>query len=208
MDHVQAVGDALRLSVGDARRMVARIVSRDTRDMDQPAVVRAAIESAAENLSDGVVAPAFWYLLGGLPGILIYKMVNTADSMIGYRTDRYEAFGKAAARLDDAMNWIPARLTAGLMAIAGQLRSGWPEIRKDAGRHKSPNAGWPEAVTARVLNVALAGPRSYDGQVRSLPFVHEAGDQTPDADAIDQMVRLLWRTWMVLLAACLLIALF
>ncbi|MFN3291893.1 MAG: CobD/CbiB family cobalamin biosynthesis protein, partial [Gemmobacter sp.] len=115
-DHVQAVADALRLSLADGRLMVARIVGRDTAAMDEAAVARAAIESAAENLSDGVVAPAFWFLVAGLPGILIYKAINTADSMIGHRTPRHEQFGWAAARLDDVLNLIPARLSALLIA--------------------------------------------------------------------------------------------
>uniref|UniRef100_UPI003563BE0B adenosylcobinamide-phosphate synthase CbiB n=1 Tax=Shimia sp. TaxID=1954381 RepID=UPI003563BE0B len=149
VDHVQAVGDALRLSLGDGRRAVARIVSRDTDGMQADAVARSAIESAAENLSDGVIAPAFWLLVGGLPGLLVYKIVNTADSMIGYRTPRHEAFGWAAARLDDVLNWVPARLTALLIALGHFGLGHWPEIRRDAARHRSPNAGWPEAAMAR-----------------------------------------------------------
>ena len=112
VDHVDAVANALHLSLAEGRAAVAKIVGRDTAAMDEPDVARAAIESAAENLSDGVIAPAFWFLLLGLPGLLAYKMVNTADSMIGYRTPQHEDFGKAAARVDDVLNWIPARLTA------------------------------------------------------------------------------------------------
>ncbi|MDZ4135020.1 MAG: adenosylcobinamide-phosphate synthase CbiB, partial [Paracoccaceae bacterium] len=142
VQHVQAVGNALRLSLGDGRRMVARIVGRDVTALDAPGVARAAIESAAENLSDGVVAPAFWFLLGGLPGLMIYKITNTADSMIGHRTARHQDFGWAAARLDDVLNWVPARITAALIAVG----HGWfrpAPILRDAPLHRSPNAGWP-----------------------------------------------------------------
>ena len=208
VQHVQAVADALRLSVEDGRMMVARIVSRDTRDMDQGDVARAAIESAAENLSDGVIAPAFWFLILGLPGILIYKVVNTADSMIGYRTEKYEAFGWAAARLDDVLNWVPARLTAVLIALSAGMFCGWAAIRADARLHRSPNAGWPEAAMARILNVALAGPRSYEGERRALPFVHEAGDHDIGPDQVDDAVTCLWRAWAGLVFICAAIAIF
>ena len=194
VDHVQAVGDALRLSVGDGRRMVARIVGRDTRDMDRPAVARAAIESAAENLSDGVIAPVFWFAVAGLPGLLIYKITNTADSMIGYRTPRHADFGWAAARFDDVLNLIPARLTALLIwAVTG--RRGWRGILRDAPLHRSPNAGWPEAAMAHGLDIALSGPRSYEGEMRDFPFVHADGQRDLTPDHIDAAVRVLWRTW-------------
>jgi adenosylcobinamide-phosphate synthase len=205
-EHVQAVGDALRLSIGDGKQMVARIVGRDTAGMDEPAVVRAAIESGAENLSDGVIAPAFWFLLAGLPGLLIYKVTNTADSMIGHRTPKYEEFGWAAARFDDLLNLIPARLTAVLIAV-GHLR--WPvaPILRDAPLHRSPNAGWPEAAMAVVLNVALSGPRSYDGNMRDFPWVWPEGSRDPGPDQIDASVQALWRAWAVMLALVVLIAL-
>lgn len=208
VQHVQAVADALRLSVADGRMMVARIVSRDTAQMDQGDISRAAIESAAENLSDGVIAPAFWFLIAGLPGILAYKVVNTADSMIGYRTEKYEEFGWAAARLDDVMNWIPARLTALLIALSSRLLSGWGAIRDDAGLHRSPNAGWPEAAMARVLDVALSGPRIYDGERHNLPFVHEDGAHDIGPESIDAATRTLWRAWGLMLALCVVIAIF
>jgi len=208
VDHVQAVADALRLSVQDGRMMVARIVSRDTASMEDADIARSAIESAAENLSDGVVAPAFCFLVGGLPGILVYKAINTADSMIGYRTEKYEEFGWAAARLDDVLNWIPARLTALLIALPSKLFTGWSAIRDDARLHRSPNAGWPEAAMARVLGTALAGPRVYDGERRELPFVYEDGAHDIGPDAIDGAVQVLWRAWFVLLGMTLVIALF
>jgi adenosylcobinamide-phosphate synthase len=206
-DHVRAVAAALRLSVGEGRRSVAIIVGRDTFAMDGPAVARGAIESAAENLSDGVIAPAFWLMVGGLPGILIYKAVNTADSMIGHRTPRHEAFGWAAARLDDVLNLIPARLTAGLIWLTRPRGGVWGAIRRDARQHRSPNAGWPEAAMAQVLDVALSGPRSYHGRVQDLPYVHEAGRRDIGAAEIEAADSVLWRSWAVLLAGTALIAL-
>lgn len=199
-DHVQAVGDALRLSLGDGRVMVARIVGRDTGAMDEPAVARAAIESAAENLSDGVVAPAFWFLVAGLPGILIYKAVNTADSMIGHRTPRHEQFGWAAARLDDVLNLVPARLTAVLLALAGLRPDALRIVLRDAPRHRSPNAGWPEAAMAVVLGIAVSGPRSYHGVMTDQPYVHAEGRRDAGPGDIDAAVRLLWRVWALMLA--------
>jgi len=194
-DHVSAVATGLRQSTGAGRSAVAMIVSRDTAAMDDTAVARSAIESAAENLSDGVIAPVFWFAVAGLPGLLVYKFVNTADSMIGYRTPRYAAFGWASARADDLLNLIPARLTALLIAATnGQLRA-MPAIRAEAARHKSPNAGWPEAAMARALGVALAGPRSYDGAMRDFPFVNPKGRHTLGAKDIDRAVALLWRSW-------------
>ncbi|MEM9496901.1 MAG: adenosylcobinamide-phosphate synthase CbiB [Pseudomonadota bacterium] len=195
MDHVAAVAQALRLSLGDARRTVARIVGRDTAAMTRADVSRAAIESAAENFSDGVIAPAFWFLIAGLPGMLVYKVVNTADSMVGYRTPRHEAFGWAAARLDDLLNWIPARLTALLLVLTGGQMRTWRAIRDDAARHRSPNAGWPEAALARTLDVALAGPRTYDGQRREFPFVHPYGRRAIGPVEIDRATGALWRAW-------------
>ncbi|MEM7075170.1 MAG: adenosylcobinamide-phosphate synthase CbiB [Pseudomonadota bacterium] len=195
MDHVAAVAQALRLSLGDARRTVARIVGRDTAAMTRADVSRAAIESAAENFSDGVIAPAFWFLIAGLPGMLVYKVVNTADSMVGYRTPRHEAFGWAAARLDDLLNWIPARLTALLLVLTGGQMRTWRAIRDDAARHRSPNAGWPEAALARTLDVALAGPRTYDGQRREFPFVHPDGRRAIGPVEIDRATGALWRAW-------------
>ncbi len=206
VEHVRAVGDALRLSTGDGRLAVARIVGRDTSALDGPAISRAAIESAAENLSDGVIAPAFWYLIAGLPGLLIYKMVNTADSMIGYRTPRYEAFGKPAARLDDVLNWLPARLTAALIAISRYRAGMWRVIRRDAPLHRSPNAGWPEAAMAVALDIALSGPRAYGGEMRAFAWVNAAGRHDIGPSDIDGAVAVLWRVWALWLALVVLIA--
>ena len=207
VQHVAAVADALDRSTEDGRAAVAMIVGRDTAGMDRPAIARAAIESAAENLSDGVIAPAFWLLVAGLPGIAVYKIVNTADSMIGYRTPRHERFGWAAARLDDLMNLIPARLTAlMIVALAGLWRS-WPAIVAEARRHRSPNAGWPEAAAARALGIALSGPRSYHGQPRDYPFVFAEGRRDIGPAEIRAALRLLWRVWGLALAVVILIAL-
>ncbi|EAQ08059.1 adenosylcobinamide-phosphate synthase CbiB [Yoonia vestfoldensis] len=197
-DHVRAVGNALRLSLGDGKRAVAMIVGRDTQAMDRPAVARSAIESAAENLSDGVIAPAFWFLIAGLPGLLIYKIVNTADSMIGYRTPCHAEFGWAAARFDDLINLIPARLTAA-MIWAVTSRPDPRGILADAPLHRSPNAGWPEAAMAHGLDIALSGPRSYDGQLRDYPFVNGGGEHDLTPDDIDRAVGVLWKTWAVML---------
>ena len=206
VEHVQAVADALRLSLNDGRRAVARIVGRDTASMDEPAVARAAIESAAENLSDGVIAPAFWFLIAGLPGLLVYKITNTADSMIGHRTPRHEEFGWAAARFDDLLNWIPARLTAVLIAVS----HGWfkpAPILRDAGLHRSPNAGWPEAAMAVVLDVALSGPRSYHGVQREFPWVWPEGRHNIGPTEIDATCAALWRSWGAFLIIVLAVAL-
>ena len=208
VQHVQAVADGLRYGVGEGRRAVAMIVGRDTREMDEPAVARAAIESAAENFSDGVIAPAFWYLVGGLPGILVYKIVNTADSMIGYRTPRHEEFGWAAARLDDVLNWVPARITACLIALAFWSGRAVDVVRQDAGLHRSPNAGWPEAAMAGVLDVALSGPRSYHGQSRDFPWVNGSGERQIGVAEIERAISVLWRVWAVVAAFTLVLALF
>jgi adenosylcobinamide-phosphate synthase len=206
VDHVRAVADALRLSLGDGRRMVARIVGRDTAAMTEPEVARAAIESAAENLSDGVIAPAMFFLVFGLPGLLVYKITNTADSMIGHRTPRHEEFGWAAARLDDVLNWIPARVTALLIA----LTHGWTDagpILRDAPLHRSPNAGWPEAAMAVALDVSLSGPRSYHGEKRDFPWVWPEGRDDIGPDQIDAACSALWRAWAALLAITVVLAL-
>jgi len=206
VDHVRAVAQGLRRSLAEGRQAVAMIVGRDTAEMTGPDVARAAIESAAENLSDGVVAPIFWYLLLGLPGILAYKLVNTADSMIGHLTPRYAEFGWASARLDDVLNLIPARLTALLIA----LTHGWLDpapILRDAPKHRSPNAGWPESALAPVLNVALSGPRSYNGVRKHYPWVWPEGRRDPGPDDIDAAADALWRVWAAVLAVAVLAAL-
>jgi adenosylcobinamide-phosphate synthase len=168
--HVRAVAAAIRAGgLAGGRRSIAKIVGRDPDTLDQAAICRAAIESLAENASDGVTAPALWFLAGGFPGMIAYKAINTADSMIGHMSERHRAFGWAAARLDDLVNLPASRLT-GLMFIAAaamvpgaSASSAWQAYRRDARLHRSPNAGWPEAAMAGALGLRLAGPRSYGG---------------------------------------------
>lgn len=174
-DAVRTVAAALSRSLPEGRTAVSHIVGRDPERLDEAGVARAAIESLAESTSDGVVAPLVFLLLGGLPGIALYKAVNTADSMIGHKTERHLAFGWAAARLDDLLNLIPARLTALLVAGAaffvkgGAPEAAWATALRDAKLHESPNAGWPEAAFAGALGFQLGGPRSYAGEVVELP---------------------------------------
>jgi adenosylcobinamide-phosphate synthase len=195
VDHVRAVADGLRRSLEDGRRAVSMIVGRDTRELDEAAVARAAIESAAENLSDGVVAPAFWFLAAGLPGILLYKIVNTADSMIGHRTERHGDFGWAAARLDDILNWLPARLTACLIAVTGFDLGALRTAARDGPSHRSVNAGWPEAAMAHRLGLALSGPRSYAGEMTTDAILNAGGRREATAQDIDAATGVLWRVW-------------
>jgi adenosylcobinamide-phosphate synthase len=187
--HVADVADALESEgVAAGRRAVAHIVGRDTATLDAAGVARAAIESLAENFSDAVVAPAFWMAVGGLPGAALYKAINTADSMIGHRTPRHEAFGWAAARLDDLINLPASRLSALLLIAAailsrnGSPAAAWRAVRRDAPHHRSPNAGYPEAAMAGALGLSLAGPRSYAGT--RVDDAH-MGDGRREADAAD-----------------------
>ena len=168
---VRAVFLALDRSLDDGRRQVARIVGRDTQQLSAQEVRTAALETLAENLSDGVIAPLFWLLLLGTPGMLAYKMVNTLDSMIGYRTDRYRLFGTWAARIDDIANYIPARLTALLMVVCSGRLSLIAFVRKHGPRHASPNSGYPEAALAGVLNCRFGGPHYYFGQLFPKPYI-------------------------------------
>jgi adenosylcobinamide-phosphate synthase len=168
--HVARVADALdNAGLASGREAVSHIVSRDTNALDEAGVGRAAIESLAENFSDGVVAPVLWMIIAGLPGAAIYKAVNTADSMIGHRIARFQAFGWAAARFDDLLNLPASRLSALLIIAAAATTKGtsastaWRAVRRDARHHRSPNAGYPEAAMAGALGLALAGPRSYAG---------------------------------------------
>lgn len=195
VEHLRAVALGLTRGLGDGRRAVALIVSRDTNAMTGPQVARSAIESGSENMSDGVVAPAFWFLIAGLPGLLAYKMINTGDSMVGYRNTRFEEFGWATARLDDLVNLIPARLTGLMMALVGDQIWSWSAISEDAHKHRSPNAGWPEAAMARALGVSLAGPRSYDGEMRDFAWVNETGAKGITGPAILRSCEVLWQTW-------------
>jgi adenosylcobinamide-phosphate synthase len=171
-EHVARVADALdRDGLDGGRRAVSQIVGRDPEALDEAGVSRAAIESLAENFSDGVVAPAFWLAAGGLAGGVAYKAINTADSMIGHKTERHRDFGFAAARLDDLVNLPASRLSALLIVCAAAMirgasaSSAWRAVWRDAGKHRSPNAGWPEAAMAGALGLSLAGPRVYGGVV-------------------------------------------
>ncbi len=167
---------------------MSHIVGRDPASLDEHGVARAAVESLAENFSDGVVAPAFWYLLFGLPGIAAYKAINTLDSMIGYKSPAYLHFGTVAARLDDAANLVPARLSGLLISLAAVFMKGagasaaFSSMLRDAGKHRSPNAGWPEAALAGALDLKLAGPRKYKDETVDAPFI---GPGTPDLGATD-----------------------
>ena len=179
-DHVLAVSRALkRDGVAGGRTAVAQIVGRDPEQLDEHGVARAAIESLAESFADGVVAPAFWYLLFGLPGLFVYKTVNTMDSMIGHRTERHAAFGMAAARLDDALNYVPARIAGAFIVAAamfvpkGLSSQALRVMLRDGAKHRSLNAGWPEAAMAGALSVSLSGPRRYDGKVVNEPWLGE-----------------------------------
>jgi len=187
-DAVGAVAFGLAANLDEGRRAVAHIVGRDPKTLDGPGVARAAIESTAENFADGVVAPIVWYALFGLPGLAAYKAINTLDSMIGYRDERYQWFGKAVARLDDVANWLPARLTGMLMCLVAMLVPrangllGWRTMWRDATKHRSPNAGWPEAAMAGALGLALAGPRVYGAETVNDPWL---GDGRQEATVND-----------------------
>jgi adenosylcobinamide-phosphate synthase len=209
---VKAVADGLATSLDAGRSAVSHIVGRDPQVLDQSGVAKAAIESLAESTSDGIVAPLFWLLIGGLPGIVLYKAANTADSMVGHRTERYAEFGWASAKFDDLINWIPARLTALLIAGASFLvrradaEHAWSMALRDARKHASPNAGWPEAAFAGSLGLSLGGLRSYDGEVHDLPAF---GDGRSDLTALDilKSLELYWMALNVLLALTIVIAL-
>lgn len=210
--HVKAVADALdQGGLSPGRHAVSMIVGRDPDQLDEAAVCRAAIESLSENFSDGIVAPAFWLGAGGLVGGVAYKAANTADSMIGHRTPRYEAFGWAAARFDDLINLPASRLTALLLVAAAALvpgadpKNAWRSVMRDAKKHRSPNAGWPEAAMAGALGLALAGPRVYGGV---LVDDQTMGDGRRDATAQDirRALKLYWTADLIMVAGFGLIA--
>ncbi|MCP3467750.1 adenosylcobinamide-phosphate synthase CbiB [Bradyrhizobium sp. CCGUVB23] len=198
-DHVAAVAQPLQSGDLEAARLaVAQIVGRDPASLDEAGISRAALESLAENASDGIVAPVFWGALLGLPGIFGYKAINTLDSMIGHRSERHLWFGWAAARIDDVANFIPARLTGLLFALV----TAHPTVvlscmSRDANRHRSPNAGWPEAAMAGALGVRLSGPRSYHGAVTDEPWLNEGARDPLGAD-IGRGLRLYVRAMLLL----------
>ncbi|WFU38314.1 adenosylcobinamide-phosphate synthase CbiB [Bradyrhizobium sp. CB82] len=198
-DHVAAVAQPLQSGDIDAARLaVAEIVGRDPASLDEAGISRAALESLAENASDGIVAPLFWGALLGLPGIFGYKAINTLDSMIGHRSERHLWFGWAAARIDDVANLIPARLTGLLFAVVTAHPSAALScMSRDANRHRSPNAGWPEAAMAGALGVRLSGPRSYHGALTEEPWLN-AGGRDPLAADIGRGLRLYIRAMLLL----------
>jgi len=188
-DHVAAVARALhRGGLAGGREAVRHIVGRDPMSLDMHGVARAAIESLAENFSDGVVAPVFWFLLFGLPGLFAYKMANTLDSMIGHRTPRYRSFGWAAARLDDVLNTVPAPLSGFLLVTAAVFtKRGRPGhalsiMLRDGRKHHSPNAGWPESAMAGALDLALAGPRRYPEGLVADPWLGDGSARAATSD--------------------------
>jgi adenosylcobinamide-phosphate synthase len=201
--HVRAVAQGLdRGGLAGGRWAVGRIVGRDPQSLDEFGVARAAIESCAENFADGVVAPVFWYALFGFPGLLLYKTANTMDSMIGHLNDRHRDFGLIAARLDDVMNLVPARLAALLLVVASAFLPGghpvmaWLVMWRDHGHHRSPNSGWPEAAMAGALDLALAGPRRYSGYAVEEPWIGSGRARATVGD--------IHRSLFVLVIACLL----
>lgn len=195
-DHVRAVARALGAGdLGRARGAVAMIVGRDVDGLDEAGVARAAIESLAESFCDGVTAPLFWLLVGGLPGLWIYKAINTADSMIGHREERWRAFGWAAARADDLLNLAPARLGGALLCVVAP--GGWRVMWRDARNHASPNAGWTEAAIAGALHLRLAGPIRYDGVMHDKPWIGDGRDQATARD-IDRALALYLRACLAL----------
>lgn len=185
-EHVKAVSTPLkRGDIAASRHALSMIVGRDPSQLDEAGIASAGMESLAENTSDGIVAPLFWGVLFGLPGIAAYKAINTLDSMIGHRSERYEEFGWASARIDDVVNIVPARLSGILyVLVSGHPARAMRVMMNNAHQHRSPNAGWPEAALAGALDVRLSGPRVYDGELSQEPWVNEAGR---DADA-EQLV--------------------
>ncbi|MEW9615037.1 adenosylcobinamide-phosphate synthase CbiB [Shinella sp. S4-D37] len=210
-DHVRAVSVGLRRGgLAGGRQAVSMIVGRDPATLDEPAICRAGIESLAENFSDGVVAPALWYALLGLPGLFAYKMLNTADSMIGHKNTKYLDFGRASARLDDLANWPAARLSivflaAGAWAVKGRAaaRLAIGTALRDAGLHRSPNSGWPEAAMAGALGIGLAGPRIYGGTRVDEPMMNASGRIVAAVADIDLSLRIFSAACAALAAAVL-----
>ena len=215
---VKDVFRALDRSLDEGRTQVARIVGRDTSQLDAQEIRKAALETLAENLSDGVIAPLFWLLLLGVPGMMTYKMVNTLDSMIAYRTERYRLFGTVAARIDDVANWLPARLTALLMAIAGifihpkdKNHRSLPQMLKFifhyGPQHASPNSGWPEAALAGILNCRFGGPHIYFGELIDKPFIGDHDRELSSADARIACKVNLWAEVLMVLLVILIVVL-
>ena len=207
VDEVREVFRAVDRSVDEGRRQVARIVGRDTAALSPQEIRTAALETLAENLSDGVVAPLFWLALLGVPGMVAYKMVNTLDSMIGYHSERYRAFGCAAARIDDAANWIPARLTALLMLLVAGRPQLLHFVLRFGPQHASPNSGWPEAALAGLLDCRFGGPHDYFGEYFYKPYIGTNDRSLTTAD-MQRAVAVNRRVEVVCVAIVLLIEIF
>ncbi len=206
-DHVLDVSRGLGRSLAEGRQKVSLIVGRDPSGLDESGVARAALESLAENTSDGIVAPVLWYALLGLPGIAIYKAINTADSMIGHKNEKYQHFGWASARLDDVVNLPASRLTGLLFAatVPTRFKDIVAVMRRDAPKHQSPNAGWPEAAMAAALGLRFGGPRSYQGEMVELPWMGEGRSTLIRAD-IGDGVRMMKKAMLLLTFLLLLVA--
>jgi adenosylcobinamide-phosphate synthase len=211
-DHVTAVARTLPQSISSARKEVAKIVGRDPSTLDESGIAKAALESLAENTADGITAPVFWFAIAGLPGIIIYKAINTADSMIGHKSERYLHFGWAAAKLDDLVNLPASRLTGLMFAAAAwfksrtRAQSALNAMWRDAGKHQSPNAGWPEAAMAGALDLKFGGPRQYDGETVQLAYMGDGRIQMNASD-IDKGLELYDRALFILMAVVALLAL-
>jgi adenosylcobinamide-phosphate synthase len=205
LDHVRGVILPLRQNdLAGARKSLAMIVGRNVEGLAGPDISRAAIETTAENFSDGTIAPAFWYLFLGLPGLLVYKLVNTADSMIGHKNETYLQFGYASARLDDVLNFIPARISAALITLVAPLQGGsilhaTEIVSRDASAHLSPNAGWPEAAMAGAIDVALGGPRAYGKQTVDAAWLNGGGEHELAHIHIQSATALIESAWFLVL---------
>ncbi|MCL4163543.1 UNVERIFIED_CONTAM: hypothetical protein GTU68_022834 [Idotea baltica] len=205
MDHINNVKTVLQQNDLDTSRIeLAKIVGRDTESLDKCGITRASIETLAENFSDGVIAPAFWFLIGGLPGIVTYKMINTADSMVGNKSERYIHFGWASAKIDDLVNFIPARITAVIFILSsaltkcGSAKNGFKVAMRDSGLHASPNAGWPESTMAGILNVKLGGPRTYkNGSTKDAAWLGDGVEI--NGDDLNKAIKIAKYSWGLLL---------
>ena len=210
-DHVANVARTLPQSIISARSEVAKIVGRNPTNLDESGIAKAALESLAENTADGITAPIFWFAVAGLPGIVVYKAINTADSMIGHKSEKYLHFGWAAAKLDDLVNLPASRLTGLLFAAAAWFKSksraqaALTSMWRDANKHQSPNAGWPEAAMAGALDLKFGGPREYDGETVELAYMGEGRSQLTAAD-IDKGLELYDRALLILLAVAVVLA--
>ncbi len=200
IQHAEEVEEALGMSLMEGRLAVAKIVGRDTSHLEESEVVRATVESTAEGFLDGVFAPIFWYLVAGLPGLLLYKFVNTADSMIGYKNEQYSEFGWATAKFDDILNFIPARIIPFIVGLSQLSLSPIKAAFEEGSNHRSTNAGWPEASFASVLDVALSGPRSYEGEVHQYPYIHPQGRKDLTKSDIKDCIKVTWKAWASALA--------